>query len=252
MEPQEDRGSARARLSTANPGPALHQARGTELVELVVERLEAPIRRRELRPGDRLPPERLLATELGVSRATLREALHELELKGLVERRQGRGTVIVGADRGDLTQHLVEKLASEDREILELMDFREAIEAPIAARAARYATRADIAGIKRVVDRMASTVSRERYADLDTRFHQLIGQASHNALLARLIEWSNEWTLATRSAIVQDTRRRRVSLQGHRLILEAIIDRDPERASIAMRDHIRTVSETLAHHDRVR
>jgi GntR family transcriptional repressor for pyruvate dehydrogenase complex len=223
----------------------LRKARGTELVELVVERLETPIRARELRVGEHLPPERQLAAEMGVSRATVREALHELELKGLVERRQGRGTVVIGADRGDLTQHLVEKLRAEDREVLELMDFREAIEAPVAARAARYATRADISALQRVVDRMASTVSRERYGELDSRFHYLVAQASHNALFARLIEWSNEWTLATRSQVVTDTRRRRISLQGHRQILEAIADRDPDRAATAMRDHIRAVTEAL-------
>jgi GntR family transcriptional regulator, transcriptional repressor for pyruvate dehydrogenase complex len=222
-------------------------ARGTELVEYVVERLEEYMRAEGLAVGDRLPPERQLASEFDVSRATVREALHELELKGQVERRQGRGTVIIGTDRGELVEHLVGKLDGEEREVLELMDFREAVEVPVAGRAARYATQADIARLRRIVDRMASTLSRESFAELDSRFHYEIGRASHNVLLARVIEWSNEWTLATRSSLLVDTRRRRVSLQGHRRILEAISERDPDRASDSMRNHLRDVTDQLLH-----
>ena len=120
------------------PQPRLQGAQGIELVAAIVEWLEVPIRDGSLREQDRLPPERLLSKQLGVSRATVREALHELELKGLVARRQGSGTSVAVSEarHGELGRQLMGGLDSQQRGVAEIMDFREATEVPIAARAA--------------------------------------------------------------------------------------------------------------------
>ena len=110
------------------------------LSESVAARLEAMIVSGELAPGRKLPPERELARLLGVSRGLLREAIHELALKGLVHRRQGRGTEVRGPYRSEFTGAIVGYLTQNERDVMELLDFREALEPPIAASAAERAT----------------------------------------------------------------------------------------------------------------
>ena len=224
----------------------LSDARGTELVALIVARLEGAIRGGRLKEADRLPPERQLSAQLGVSRATVREALHELELKGLVERRQGRGTAVVDLGRGEHTQQLLRKLDARERDLAEVMDFRETIEVPMAARAARSATKADIARLESLFERMEAEISGERYGELDERFHLLVARATHNSLLAKVVELTSQWTTTSRSPLLENTARRRLSLEGHRAILDGVRRRDPERAAEAMRGHIRQLGEELA------
>ena len=215
-------------------------------MESVVDSLERAIRDGKLSEGDRFPPERMLAPQLGVSRATVREALHELELKGLVERRQGRGTVVLETGRGALAQLLLRKLDPVARDLLELMDFREAIEVPITARAAKYATGADIVRLERLADRMESEVSSKRYSELDAQFHEAIARASHNPLLVKLVRLSADWTTSTRNPRLEGVARRRISLEGHREILDRIRHRDPEAAAQAMQDHLGRIHALLA------
>lgn len=226
-------------------GAPLSHARGTELVALIVARLEGAIRSGRLTEADRLPPERLLSSQLGVSRATVREALHELELKGLVERRQGRGTAVVDLGRGELTRQLLRNLDARERDLIEVMDFREAIEVPMAARAAKYATKADIERLENLFERMEAEISGERYGELDERFHLLVARATHNSLLAKVVELTSQWTIASRRPALEDTARRRLSLEGHRAILNSVRRRDPEGAAEAMQSHIRQLGEEL-------
>ncbi|MGW4801272.1 FadR/GntR family transcriptional regulator, partial [Nonomuraea sp. NPDC004297] len=86
-------------------------------------------------PGTRFPAERDLAARLGVSRASVREALRELELRGLVDRRPGRGTVVTGPMRPDLRAHQLGDMSAASRLAYEVMDLRTAVEPPVAARA---------------------------------------------------------------------------------------------------------------------
>ncbi len=110
----------------------------------------------ELAPGRKLPPERELAQLLGVSRGLVRESIHELALKGLVSRRQGRGTEVRGPHRSEFTGAIVGYLTQNAREVAELLDFREALEPPIAARAAERATGVDVQRLQRITTELAA------------------------------------------------------------------------------------------------
>ena len=134
-------------------------------------------------PGTRLPSERELAVLLGVSRASVREAIHELTLKGLVTREQGRGTVVKETDGRGLGASLLGLLEPASREVRTILDFREAIEPPIAARAAQRATPSDIRNLTAVLDEMARAPSRADFAAMDRRFHQVVARTTHNPLL---------------------------------------------------------------------
>jgi GntR family transcriptional repressor for pyruvate dehydrogenase complex len=210
--------------------------------ESVAARLEAMIVSGELAPGRKLPPERELAQLLGVSRGLVREAIHELALKGLVSRRQGRGTEVRGPYRSEFTGAIIGYLTQNAREVAELLDFREALEPPIAARAAERATAADVQRLQRITAQLESEADPERAADIDAQFH-------HAIALVKLVETSMEVLNQTRRRNLQTPERRRLSRDAHRAILAAIEAGDAETAERAMTDHIRGVASLVMRAD---
>jgi GntR family transcriptional repressor for pyruvate dehydrogenase complex len=232
-----------------NPAPAVDwgalSPRAVRLSESVAARLEAMIVSGELAPGRKLPPERELAQLLGVSRGLVREAIHELALKGLVSRRQGRGTEVRGPYRSEFTGAIIGYLTQNVREVAELLDFREALEPPIAARAAERATAVDVQRLQRITAELESEADPERAADLDAQFHHAIALATRNHVLVKLVETSMEVLNQTRRRNLQTPERRRLSRDAHRAILAAIEAGDAETAERAMTDHIRGVASLV-------
>jgi GntR family transcriptional regulator, transcriptional repressor for pyruvate dehydrogenase complex len=218
---------------------------GRSVADDLVARLRRMIFDGELAPGARLPPERELQSVLGVSRVSVREALYQLELQGLVDRRPGRGTVVVAPDRSDRAPTLLAILTAGDRDLLELMDLRAAIEPPIAARAAARATVADVQELRDLVDEMQRTSAVERVIELDEAFHAAIGRATHNPLFAQFLDVIRDWLHATRRGALQSDRRRRESIEAHTRIVAAISARDADAAATAMREHIEAVNRLL-------
>jgi GntR family transcriptional repressor for pyruvate dehydrogenase complex len=219
---------------------------GRSVADDLVARLQAMIFDGRLEPGTRLPSERELQAALGVSRVSVREALHQLELQGLVDRRPGRGTMVVGPDRSDRATTLLARLTVADRDLLELMDLRAAIEPPIAARAAGRATAADLRDLRRLVEEMGTASAVARVIELDEAFHAAIARATHNPLFTRLLDVMADWLGATRRAGLQSRRRRQESIAAHTRILDAIAARDATAAAAGMRDHIESVNRLLA------
>ena len=223
--------------------------RAVRLSESVAGRLEAMIVSGELAPGRKLPSERDLAALLGVSRGLVREAIHELALKGLVHRRQGRGTEVRGPFRSDFSGALIGYLTQTARDVTELLDFREALEPPIAARAAERATSVDVQRLHRISAALDAEGDPERAADLDAEFHHAIAVATRNNVLVKLVERSMELLNQTRRRNLQTPERRRMSRDAHRAILAAIEARDGDAAERAMTDHIRGVAALVMRAD---
>lgn len=218
--------------------------RAAKRSEAVYDILEQLINTRQLPPGSRLPSERDLALELGVSRNSIREAVHELELKRLVERRSGRGTMVLDP-RPSAPGALLSDLAAEERDLLEIMDFRLTIEPPIAGLAAERTTRGGLTRLARLLDEMADERNPARVAELDYDFHAAVARATHNRLLVRLHEVSAEWLRQSRREALQSQRRRAASLAGHRRIYEAIKAGDRDAAHAAMVEHIEQVRSII-------
>lgn len=219
--------------------------RAAKRSDAVFEILEHLIASRQLPPGSRLPPERDLAVQLGVSRNSVREAVHELELKRLVERRSGRGTIVLDTSRTTPHGNLLEELSKEERDLLEIMDFRLAIEPPIAGLAAERATRGNLSRLTSILDEMANERSATRTAELDYAFHSAIARATQNRLLVRLHDVSATWMRSSRREALQTRARRATSLAGHRRIQQAIAAHDREGAKAAMADHIEQVRRVI-------
>src|SRR5713101_3045073 len=118
--------------------------RRNKVYEEVARQIERLILKK-LRPGDKLPSERELAELLGVSRSSVRDAIRSLELVGLVEPRQGEGTVVRAVSAESLINPLTTMLVRKRELVGELVDVRRMIEPPLAARAATHASDEEIA-----------------------------------------------------------------------------------------------------------
>jgi GntR family transcriptional repressor for pyruvate dehydrogenase complex len=199
----------------------------------------------ELPPGSKLPPERELAQVLRVSRASVRDALRDLEMRGLVERTPGRGTIVTDRPSSGLGRVLLREPGSRERDLIEVIELRAIMEPPMTARAALRATDRDLANLQELLDAMSSGVTADRYSQLDLIFHHAIAQATHNRLLASMLEAVMPLTGASPSQVVQTGQRRQVSVEGHRRILVALRGRDPDAAESAAAEHVALAQRQL-------
>jgi GntR family transcriptional repressor for pyruvate dehydrogenase complex len=207
----------------------------------IAARLERLITLGDLNPGDRLPAERDLAAELQVSRASLREAMHELEAKKLIERRPGRGTLVL--PQPEHVRDLYEHISGEDRKLRDVAELRETIEPQIARLAASRATDANLMALDDVLQHTVEGLAEESSVKLDLEFHLLLAQASQNPLLASLNTLTSTWTRSVRVLSHATKHAREVSYRGHRAILDAVAERDKDAAGVAMLRHLQEVAE---------
>ncbi|MGW4028725.1 FadR/GntR family transcriptional regulator [Streptomyces sp. NPDC004838] len=207
-------------------------------------RLQGLIEEGRLAPGERIPAERELAGQLRISRASVREALRELELRGLVNRKPGRGTIVTDTTRPDLHPRQLGDMNDAARLVHEVMDLRSAVEPPVAARAAVRATASDLQHLAELLSQAELERDRDNLAaliELDGAFHVAVAKAAHNPMLTRLLEATNEWVGPSRDPQYQSTERLVASLRGHRRILAALIGHDGDAAAQAMADHLSEV-----------
>ncbi|GAA1390420.1 FadR/GntR family transcriptional regulator [Pseudonocardia kongjuensis] len=217
------------------------------LYEQLVERLLEHVTEHRLGPGDRLPPERELAGRLGVSRASVVQALVALEVQGVIEVRHGDGAVIreVPADR----QVLAAVRAREHR-LREVIEAREALEVRIAALAAQRRTEQDLRRIDESLAGMAADIAAGgRGIAADEEFHAAVTAAAHSGLLATLMGEIAGLIRESRIESLSRPGRPAESLAGHRAVLLAIRAGDPVAASAAMGEHIAAVSDVALGED---
>ncbi|GAB3256204.1 FadR/GntR family transcriptional regulator [Kineosporia babensis] len=194
----------------------------------------------ELRPGDRLPSERELAATWNVSRASLREAMHELEAKHLLERRPGRGTTVLPAP--ERVQTLYSQLSDAEHQLRDVAELRESIEPRLAELAAVRATKANLIELENVLQQSMADVSPEESLRLDLEFHMLLAVASQNPLMSAINTVVGSWTSATRVLSHSTRYAREVSYLGHRSIIEAVRASDGPAAHRAMTRHLADVA----------
>lgn len=214
----------------------------TRLYEQVAGQITSWIDANGLQAGDRLPPERELAARLGVSRATLSQALVALEVIGVVTVRHGDGTVVTEASRGQ--QRIVDAIRDHAHRLPEVIETRDALETKIAELAALRRTDDDLARIDDALAAMEADVEDGgRGVEGDERFHGAVTAAAHSLLLARLMEEIGDLIRETRIESLSQPGRPRDSLAGHRAVAEAIRAGDPEAAARAMHAHVEMVSD---------
>lgn len=231
---------ARAPHNGAGPH-ALRPVQRSRLYEQLVERLLSLIEELDLTPGNRLPPERELASQLGVSRATVRQALVVLEVQGLVEVRHGEGAILRETKP---TTTVLSGIAAHTRRLPEVIEAREALEVRLAALAARRRTDDDLAQIEAGLEAMAADIDAGgRGLEGDEIFHAAVTTAARSSLLADLMAEISAAIRETRLESLSQPDRPRQSLASHREIADAIRARDEDAAAQAMAEHIRLVSD---------
>jgi GntR family transcriptional repressor for pyruvate dehydrogenase complex len=215
----------------------------SKVYQEVAKQLERRITE-EMKPGDLLPPERQLVQMLGVSRSSVRDAIRSLELKGLLEPRQGVGTVVCSPGATP-ANNLATALLEKRKMVADLLDVRQMLEPPLARRAALHATRDEIAEMEDILVRQEAKVGRgELGIEEDSEFHYTIALASDNTAVLKVMDVLMDLLRETRERSLQVEGRQEKSLAGHRRILAALKREDAAAAEAAMRRHLQEM-ETI-------
>jgi DNA-binding FadR family transcriptional regulator len=208
----------------------LRSTERTALVPQVIEQLQSQITSGEWAVGSRIPPEPDLAAALGVGRNTLREAVLALVHAGLLERRQGSGTFVVGSR--ELAGAVARRVA--EAQLAEVLEVRRALEVEAARSAARRRTDQDLADLDEALAAREAAWAKgevEGFVGADVLLHQRIVAAAHNRILAELyLDFSAALTASITTAIGDDLTPERYV--DHSRLIEAIRAGDPERAAI--------------------
>jgi GntR family transcriptional regulator, transcriptional repressor for pyruvate dehydrogenase complex len=211
------------------------------LYEQLVEQILSYIESAQLKPGDLLPAERDLAERLGVSRATLAQALVALEVLGVIDVQHGTGAVLA---RRPSVASVIKGLREHRSRLPEIVEARSTLEVKLAALAAARRTDEDLAAIDDALEVMAKEIKEgERGVRGDELFHEAITAAAHSSVLAQLMAFIGEMILETRMESLGQPGRPEQSLASHRKIAEAIRAQDSGGAADAMLAHIELVSD---------
>ena len=180
--------------------------RKNKVYEEVARQIERLILKK-LKPGDKLPSERELAEMLQVSRSSIRDAIRGLELMGLVEPRQGAGTIVREISTDSLVNPFANALKRKQAMVGELLDFRKMLEPSLAARAAMHASADEIGEMEEILQRQQVKLSRaESTIAEDAEFHYSIALASGNSVVLKVLDILMD--------LLRDTRERSMQVEG--------------------------------------
>ena len=199
----------------------------------------------QLKPGDKLPNEVELARQLGVSRATLREALRDLTVQGVLEVRRGKGT-FVSPRVEEIEDFGFDRLGRMRGQLRDLFELRSIFEPKAAALACRRATAEELSDIleKGAAVERCIRAGRNRTRD-DRAFHTAIVRATHNEFMVRLLPIISRAVEGAISAGEHGEELAQVTLRDHALLLEFLEKRDPEGAEHAMAIHMRHAMDEM-------
>ena len=210
------------------------------LYQQIADQIRELIDRSGFEAGTRLPAERDLALQLGVSRPSLREALIALDVEGRVEVRGGSGVYVSAAKPGPAPG----RTAAMGESPSQLMEARSVIEGEVVTLACARITPELLARLHEILNGMEAAIERRRTKlDLDRQFHLTLAESAGNAVLSRLVaelfDERHSPISAKISSRFENTRTWKLALAEHEAILKAVEARDPIAAQAAMRAHLK-------------
>jgi GntR family transcriptional repressor for pyruvate dehydrogenase complex len=235
--PRADKASAKERPSTrasrrSNSGEGL-------ATDVVVSHVRNLIMRGEVRPGQRLPPERELVRQTGVSRTSVRAGLQSLAAKGVLVTRHGAGTFVANGPPVLDSEPLGFLAALHGFSRREMFEARRTLEVGVAGLSAERATGEQLAAISEEVTGMfASLGDAQEFLVHDIRFHRAVAAASGNPILASIVEMVSAIFYEQRRQTANEARDRRPAATMHRRIYQAIREHDRAAAERVMHDHL--------------
>lgn len=234
-----------------------HKVQPEKLSASVVKQIEQLILRGILSPGERLPAERELAERLGVSRPSLRDAIGELQARGLLASKAGSGVFVADVLGSAFSPALIQLFATHDEAVFDYLSFRRDMEGLAVERAARFGSDYDLKVIQAILDKMEAAgnpAESEEAAKLDAQFHSAIMDASHNVVMLHMMrsmfDLLREGVFYNRRIMFQQHTTYEALLEQHRAINAALQARDPQQARAAVEAHLDYVKQALTDHQR--
>jgi GntR family transcriptional repressor for pyruvate dehydrogenase complex len=195
----------------------------------------------------KLPPERVLAEELGVSRTSLREALRALESMGYIYSVTGGGNYVNSVSTEHVLSPLSAMVAQDKQLAFDIIEVRQYLEVHMAARAAKNATKQQLSQIYGAILNMQSQVENGGNGiEGDNQFHLEIARASQNKAFAIIVELLAELLSESRKATLNIPGQPAKSIEDHLAIFEAIRSGDAERAAKEMSEHLIKAEHNIA------
>ncbi|WP_290596394.1 MULTISPECIES: FadR/GntR family transcriptional regulator [unclassified Archaeoglobus] len=217
----------------------------------VLEVLRSSILSGKLKPGEKLPSERELAKLLNVSRTSVREALKLLAAQGLIKIVHGQGAFVSAENPDHLVRKLFEVQKTDYKTIEDIMAIRRVLEVKAAEWAAKRASQEQLNQLRELIETTKNRISSQSEGTLltlidhDNRFHTLIAESTGNIVLVNLMSNLLDFLAEIRSHTLKIEGRQIKSLKEHEKIAEAVINRDPEKASKYMEEHLRSVEKDV-------
>lgn len=227
-----------------------------KLSDVITEQLESMILDGSLLAGQQLPPERELAIQFDVSRPSLREAIGNLQARGLVERKQGGGTFVSRNLNAAITDPLMALISRRPETQFDLLEFRHALEGMAAYYAALRGQPEDYKALQEALDNLPALEpggSKRDMAEAVTAFYMIMARASHNMVLLHVMSTMKDmlvdniernFDMLALHESGEEAVYREVA-QQRKVILAAIVARDPEAARQACNAHLALIEKTL-------
>ena len=220
----------------------------SRISDKVYDQIVSLISSGQLKPGDKIPSERELAAELGVSRQSIREAMNRAEVMGLIKVRQGEGSFILSTFQESVKQPLSLIIEKEAERTFDFIEIRKVVEGWCAEEASRMATDEEIDAMGELLEKMKKIASKDRrWEELDVALHFAIATATHNVIAIHIME-AIKGCFSTffrfRSAITS-SEKMDLLWQHHNEIYKAIRKRDPLEAKQRMVEHLDFIEEKI-------
>jgi len=214
-------------------------------LEVIVQQIKGQIKKGILKPGEKLPSERKLADLLGVSRASVREAIQALAFSGYLEVIQGKGTYILEmATQYDEIVNFFSEFSNYSLDYL--MEARIMLEGEFARLAALNASQEEIDVIEKVFNEIAKSKDLNSFVVKDLEFHLTIAKATHNPIMNGLMKIIGEMLYKETRKIIEISRdTRENTIETTRELVQAIKKRNAEQAKELMSEHIRNIRVSL-------
>lgn len=220
--------------------------KNTTVSEKVVEQIKEMLLNGNLKKGDKLPSERQMAETLEVSRSSVREALKELEIMGLIESKQGEGNFIKDNFEDILFEPFSTFFLIKESNAEEILELRNVIEKGTVVLAAERITAEELEDIKNILITAENSNSEDELAKLDLIFHYKIAQASKNFLLQSILNAVSSLIEASikdiRKNIMIEEKHKEIIKSQHLDIYKALESHNPKAAEKAMTDHLAFVN----------
>jgi GntR family transcriptional regulator, transcriptional repressor for pyruvate dehydrogenase complex len=217
----------------------------TKISTEIVNQIKNQISEGVLKPGDRLPPERDLVKEFGVSRPSLREALNSLVAMGFLEVK-GKRTYIKSVASESMLDPLSLLIKTDTQKIFDLIEVRKAIEVWGAFLAAQRATEEDIKRLENIIEDMRKAFEEGRsWEKQDADFHLGIAQATHNTIQIHMMSTIYDLLRESVARVFKDRAKVKKLLDHHYRIFSAIKNHSPEKARERTLEHLNYVESEL-------